>query len=288
MNLPKNQTGSHKSEPVRTPENPLEYEWLTVDQAVAFCAERGLSRTPKTLRKWAERSYNKEDADIIVRRADTMWGYRWKIETASLSRKVEEELSLAGARPSEPVRTSADATIATNAISKQQIPENPTEPVRTRADQFSPPAINSSDTKSDEPSAHPSEPVRTGSLDIRPAENSEKVLDEVRERLNDKDAEIAFLREQLGKAQTEVERRATSTDEALKTIDRVVRSFEMQAEANKALALSGTIAPEPAPEKTEPIRFSQEAVDEAIAPDTTVTPSEPPGYQQPSVTWDRV
>ncbi len=114
---------------MRTPENPLEYTWLTVDEAVAFCPERGLSRTPKTLRKWAERSDNKEDA------------------------------------------------------------------------------------------------------------------------------EIAFLRDQLEKSQAEVGRRATSTDEALKTIDRVVHSFEMQAEANKALALQSANDVQVVPDATVPIRF---------------------------------
>lgn len=255
MNVPINQTGSHPPEPVRTPENPLEYEWLTVDQAVAFCAERGLSRTPKTLRKWAERSYNKEDADIIVRREDTMWSYRWKIEKSSLARKVDQELSLAGVNASEPVRTSAPEKPDRN----EQIAVNNSEPVQT--------------------GANTSEPVRTGSLDIWPARGSVDVLDEVRKRLEDKDAEIVFLREQLDKAQAEVERRATSTDEALKTIDRVVRSFEMQAEANKALALAGGTS---GGEQSEPVRFTE---------DVGLPKSEQNGdsrYQQPEPDWDRV
>lgn len=253
MNVPINQTGSHPPEPVRTPENPLEYEWLTVDQAVAFCAERGLSRTPKTLRKWAERSYNKEDADIIVRREDTMWSYRWKIEKSSLARKVDQELSLAGVNASEPVQTGAN-----------------TSEVGSAGDD---PSDN------DKPGSNTSKPVRTGSLDIWPARGSVDVLDEVRKRLEDKDAEIVFLREQLDKAQAEVERRATSTDEALKTIDRVVRSFEMQAEANKALALAGGTS---GGEQSEPVRFTE---------DVGLPKSEQNGdsrYQQPEPDWDRV
>ena len=287
MNSPDHGTGSHTSEPVRTPENPLDYKWLTVEEAVAFCAERGLSRTPKTLRKWAERSYNKEDADIIVRRADTMWGgYRWKIEQASLSRKVDEELSLAGSNSTAPVRTGANAQADADQNSAKQIQVHPVEPVRTGVAMFPQPKINSNSNISDEPGANPSELVRTGSLDIRPAEPSTKVLEEVRERLRDKDAEIAFLRDQLGKAQAEVERRATSTDDALKSIDRVVRSFEMQAEANKALALRGLVTQEPVSEKTEPIRFTPDAVQdtEDHAPATEEHAPNP----HHAVSWDRV
>ncbi|MEL6932565.1 MAG: hypothetical protein AAFO17_05660 [Pseudomonadota bacterium] len=59
-----------------------------------------------------------------------------------------------------------------------------------------------------------------------------------------------------------VTRRAASTDEALKTIDRAVRSFEMQAEANKALALRGEVRRE-YQEQTQPIRFTPESVDNA-------------------------
>ncbi|MCE8006009.1 hypothetical protein [Aestuariivita sp.] len=281
MNVPINQTSSHPSEPVRTPENPLEYEWLTVDEAVAFCAERGLSRTPKTLRKWAERSYNKEDADITVRREDTMWSYRWKIEKASLARKVDQELSLAGANASEPVRTGATETAENTTVE----PENTFEPVRTGAGMISETNSDQKPSKTDEPRANASEPVRTGSVDIRPAGVSANVLEEVRERLRDKEEEIAFLRGQLDKAQAEVERRATSTDEALKTIDRVVRSFEMQAEANKALALSGVSS---RTEPSEPVRFTEEA---EMSPTEQPTPPEhnpASRYQQPEPGWHRV
>jgi len=90
--------------------------------------------------------------------------------------------------------------------------------------------------------------------------HAEKLLEEVRERLEDKDNEIAFLREQLAAAQTEVGERAASTDSAIKTLDRVVRGFEMQAEANNALARLGSTKP-----KTEQsghvVRFASEAVD---------------------------
>lgn len=278
MNMPTNQTGSNPSEPVRTPENPFEYDWLTVDEAVAFCADRGLSRTPKTLRKWAERSYNKEDADIIVRREDTMWSYRWKIEKISLARKVDQELSLSGANASEPVRTGS-------VKDDNQDLANASEPVRTGATTSDATSVSETKEQQSEPRADVSEPVRTGAHEARKLEVSSNVLEEVRERLRDRDKEIAFLREQLDKAQAEVERRATSTDEALKTIDRVVRSFELQAEANKALALGGAVIRD---QDAEPVAYTGTQK----PPKPTEPDPQPPrathSYQQPRRTWGGV
>jgi hypothetical protein len=282
MNVPINETGSHPTEPVRTTDDPLEYEWLTVDQAVAFCATLGLSRTPKTLRKWADRSFNKEDADVVVRREDTMWSYRWKIEKTSLARKVDQELSLAGANVPEPVRTSS---IELNKKTREN-PENPFDPVRTRADAFPERSDDQELSEQDEPRAKLTEPVRTGAHDIRPVGSTSDVLEEVRQRLSDKDAEIDFLRGQLGKAQAEVERRATSTDEALKTIDRVVRSFEMQAEANKALALSGV--PTSPPDATEPIRYSENEETKPAATKLAAEVEITHSYQQTEPEWGSV
>ncbi len=266
--------GSHPSEPVRTPENPLEYRWLTVDDAVSFCVERGLSRTPKTLRKWAERSYNKPDADIIVRRADTLWGYRWKIEKTSLARKVDQELSVAAPHPSEPVRTRVDGQQQPDHEISSAPETNQQEPVRTSSGQF---AQNELSEK-DEHRADASEQVRTRLT----VQSGTQVEQELRDRLKDKNAEIAFLREQLGLSQSEVGQRAKSTDEALKTIDRVVRSFEMQAEANKALALGAAHVGEE--HQVRRTAFTPRSVDDAeAAPIETQRV-----YQQPDLARDDV
>lgn len=280
------ETGSHMPEPVRTPENPLEYEWLTVEQAVAFCAERGLTRTPKTLRKWAERSYKRDDADIIVRREDTMWAYRWKIEKSSLARKIDEELSLAQANQSEPVRTGAhmfsDSADDKNSVLQNEPGANHSTPVQTGSDMFARSKTDETKTSKDEPGADMFEPVRTR-LHVQ---TSDAVHEEMRKRLDDKDAEIAFLRGQLEKAQAEVGRRANSTDEALKTIDRVVHSFEMQAEANRALALQSAGDAAVVREATEPIQFTPQSVsndDRHSAQEDTDTP-----YQQERPSWHRV
>ena len=259
----------------------MEYEWLTVDEAVAFCADRGLSRTPKTLRKWAERSYNKENADIIVRREDTMWSYRWKIEKASLTRKVDQELSLSSANTSEPVRTGSETDKEDYAVNHA----NSFEPVRTSSVASQPTDHLENLSIHDAPGAEAFEPVRTGSVDTRKIEVSSNVLEEVRERLRDREEEIVFLREQLSKAQAEVERRATSTDEALKTIDRVVRSFELQAEANKALALGGGAIREPEP---EPVRFAETESSPPTVEATSTQEDETHSYQQHRTGWGEV
>ena len=211
---------------------------MSVEQAVVYCAELGLTRTPKTVRKWAERSSGLPDGDVVARKQDTPWGYRWQIEKTSLTRKVEEELELQAANEPEPVGTGSHS-------SSEREPEKVTEdntnhvaPVQTGAHRFGPTETENDVENEREPSPHRFEPVPTRS-------EIEMVLEEVRERMSDKDREIEFLRQQLADAQTEIGRRARSTDEALKTIDRVVRSFELQAEANRAAVLgAGKVASE--------------------------------------------
>lgn len=264
----------NQTEPVRTPENLPQTGWLTVDEAVILCSENGLSRTPKTLRKWAERSFQKDDAEIIVHREDTMWAYRWKFEKTSLLRKIEQEVSLTGANASELVRTGADAgsyaNEQQNSSSHSTHQRNHSEPVRTGAGEV----VKIDLANSDEHGSNETEPVRTGSNQV---EDVTVVLEEVRERLADKNKEVEFLRGQLEIAQAEAGRRATSTDEALKTIDRVVHSFELQAEANRALALRDAGGASPTSD-SKPIRFAPEG----IQPETAEPQQRDRDYQQPN------
>ena len=69
-------------------------EWFTVKDAVAYCLIKGLSRTPKTVRKWALRSHSADSnsGEIIARTQDTENGFRWLIERASLDIKIAQEL----------------------------------------------------------------------------------------------------------------------------------------------------------------------------------------------------
>lgn len=253
--------GANHSEPVHTLANGFEHEWLDVEQAVALALELGLSRTPKTIRKWAERSSGLPDGDVVARRDDTPWGYRWLIEKASLTRKVEEELELRGGNHPEPVRTGSDEVRSDDpqniAANWNEPTLNHTEQVHTGSDAFGQPISESDEENRPEPGSHRFAPVQAGA-------ETETVLDVVRERMADKDREIAFLREQLAAAQAEVGKRAASTDEALKSLDRVVRSFELQAEANRTLALGAEQRRTDVREATEPFQFTPTSVDSGV------------------------
>ncbi|WP_299145880.1 hypothetical protein [uncultured Tateyamaria sp.] len=195
--------------------------------------------------------------------------------------KVDQEFSLAGAHPSEPVRTGAP----NETENMQEKPENMFDPVRTGLNQISDNSDGHKFVKKNELSANASEPVRTGALDIRQADASASVLDEVRERLHDKEEENKFLREQLERAHAEIERRGTSTDEALKTIDRIVCSFEMQSETNNALALHGvTNPPSDGPEAVQLLpEDERQPEDPSVVSEIEPTNS----YQQPQPEWHR-
>ena len=75
--------------------------WFTVADAVAYCAQRSLPRTAKTIRKWAHRSHlDPENGDVVVRREDVENGFRWVIDRSSLDRKIEQELEFEARRKS--------------------------------------------------------------------------------------------------------------------------------------------------------------------------------------------
>lgn len=94
--------------------------WFTVQDAVAYCYSKGLSRTPKTIRKWAMRSHMLEPGagDVVARSQDTENGFRWLIERASLDVKIAQELEFESRKTEtflpnllEPVETGAEATV---------------------------------------------------------------------------------------------------------------------------------------------------------------------------------
>ena len=101
---------------VRTGAHPFG-EWLSVSEAVTYCQSKGLSRTPKTVRKWAQQAHQIEDGagEIVVRSQDTGNGFRWQINRDSLDVKIQQELEFEQ-RPEE-VRTGAhsSAPVATGA-----------------------------------------------------------------------------------------------------------------------------------------------------------------------------
>lgn len=87
------QADLNRSEPLPTSLNQWG-DWLTVQDAVTYCTSKGLSRTPKTIRKWAMRSHLLEPGagDVVARSQDTENGFRWLIERNSLDVKIAQEL----------------------------------------------------------------------------------------------------------------------------------------------------------------------------------------------------
>ena len=74
-------------------------QWMSVKEAVVYCADRGLPRNEKTIRRWAERSIKRpESPEVQVREQDTGFGFRYMIEKDSLDLKIKQELEFAAER----------------------------------------------------------------------------------------------------------------------------------------------------------------------------------------------
>lgn len=68
-------------------------QWLSVTEAVVYCARHDLNRNIKTIRRWAERSLKRpDDAEVRVREQDTGFGFRYMIDRGSLDLKIRQEL----------------------------------------------------------------------------------------------------------------------------------------------------------------------------------------------------
>jgi hypothetical protein len=90
-------TSAHLSEQVGTGADVFG-DWLTVQDAVAYCLLKGLSRTSKTVRKWAQQARDPQSgtAEIVVKAQDTENGFHWLIERSSLDVKIEQENIMVG------------------------------------------------------------------------------------------------------------------------------------------------------------------------------------------------
>ncbi|WP_220747222.1 MULTISPECIES: hypothetical protein [Jannaschia] len=186
------------------PQTP-EQHWLTVEEAVSYCADQGLSRTAKTVRKWAERSFHLPDGEVLAQREDTLWGrYRWKIEAESLARKVAEELSRERDAGREPAQTGANVTAEVPPNEGANIPSNLAEPVRPGSNVFGAKRDQKTPSVLIEPSAEKIEPVHTGAhkLEVSQVGSDETArlkteVKELREQLKVRGEEITFLREEI-------------------------------------------------------------------------------------------
>jgi len=117
--------------------------WLSVPEAVAYCADKGLSRNIKTVRRWAQRSHTRpENAEVLVRAQDTENGFRYVIEQISLDRKIAQELEFEAKRngadtpapdptgPDTPGPSHTEETAKTHDLAAEDM----SEPVRTDPD----------------------------------------------------------------------------------------------------------------------------------------------------------
>ena len=124
-------------------------QWLTVQEAVAYCLLKGLHRTPKTVRKWAQRARDPQSgtAEISVKAQATENGFRWLIERSSLDVKIEQEKQFErrkdgetdGTHPSTHVATGAHTSVPMlveeQTVSEVSTTPHPSEPVPTGANQ---------------------------------------------------------------------------------------------------------------------------------------------------------
>ena len=241
----KGEPSSHRSEPVRTSAEPFEQIWLTVEEAVAYCADQGLSRTAKTLRKWAERSYKIPEGEVVSDREDTLWGrYRWKIERASLERKVGEELGRERATQGEPVQTGAHPSEVVRSKDAATASPHPSEPVRTGANTPAKTPAEISNVTKTAPQANAAEPVRTVSHEGVAAEQLATLQAEnraLREQQKRDREEIGFLREEV------------TFNRSLKT-DLAQNSHRL-LETLETMAIGGRLERPTPKQPTEPVRY---------------------------------
>ena len=172
-------SAQNPSAPLPTGSHPWG-EWLTVQGAVTYCQTKGLSRTPKTIRKWAMRSQNLDGGtgDVVSRSQDTENGFRWLLERSSLDVKIAQELEFDSRKKAE------------------SFLPNLLEPVVTGADGVEAVQLNEQATEQVGTNANPSEAVQTlPHPDSAYLTFLEKQLDRAHQQIDVKDRQIDALLE---------------------------------------------------------------------------------------------
>jgi hypothetical protein len=161
--------------------------WLTVGEAVAYCQEHGLSRTQKTVRKWAQLAHHAGgQGDVAVRHQDTENGFRWLIERSSLDVKIAQEKEYEARKAdaalndpeAEPVGPGADMLLPVRTGAQAETKDDlNTEPVHT--------------------GVHPSEPVRTDEPVSPREERSGEMIGFLKNQIDEKDRQLRTKDEQI-------------------------------------------------------------------------------------------
>jgi transposase len=167
--------GAHASEQVGTGFDGFG-QWLTVQEAVAYCLSKGLSRTSKTVRKWAQRARDPDSgtAEIAVKAQDTENGFRWLIERSSLDVKIEQEKQFEKRRDGKSDDVDLSAPVASGAHALAPVPVD---------EQL----VSDMDT-----TPHPSAPVPTGAN-----QNNEQMIDFLMKQIDTKDQQLAVKDRQI-------------------------------------------------------------------------------------------
>lgn len=170
-----NLAGAHLSEQVDTVVEGFG-DWLTVQEAVAYCLSKGLSRTAKTVRKWAQRARDPQSgtAEIVVKAQDTENGFRWLIERSSLDVKIEQEKQFAERKDGE-----ADNTHLST-------------PVATGAHLFAPVLVDEPKVSEVNTAPHPSAPVPTGAH-----QSNGQMVEFLMKQIETKDQQLAVRDRQI-------------------------------------------------------------------------------------------
>lgn len=246
----KDEPSANPSEPGASVSHALNDVWLTVDEAVARCEGRGLSRTAKTIRKWAERSFNVPEGEVVSDREDTLWGrYRWKIEQKSLDRKIAEELSREAALTNKPVQTGANITDDLQSEITKKISTNPSELVQTGA-------VNATQDDLGEQPSNASEPATS----VRTRAHVLPVSDINSDELARLRAENEGLRNQQERDQDEIKflREEVTFNRTLKTD--FAQNSKQLLETLETLAIGGRLE-RPTRHSAQPVRYRPGEVD---------------------------
>ena len=166
--------------------------WLTVADAVQFCAQKGLNRDIKTIRRWAQRSHSRpENAEVLVHEQDTPTGFRYVIEQSSLERKIAQELAF------EASRAEADTTGHGHPGPDTPAPVPPpemAEPTERTEPDMPPPAHPGPDK------SEPAEDLETRKLTVSSVTDTF-----LKDQIAQKDAQIHELNQQIERRDRQME-----------------------------------------------------------------------------------
>jgi transposase len=167
------------SEPVHTGADGFA-QWLTVKEAVTYCHEQGLSRTAKTVRKWAQLAHHTGgEGDVNVRHQDTGNGFRWLIECDSLEVKIAQEKEYE-AREAEHSSNDFDA-----------------EQVHTGAHRLLPVHTGAHTEASDDSEPTTSEQVRTDAHLSEPPARADEMVEFLKAQIGEKDRQLRTKDDQI-------------------------------------------------------------------------------------------